>query len=454
MTINVIIGKGIIVENVPKGIGLIKKIQKDLTFKNPEYEQAMKYGKFISANMPAKLHMFEVDDTGNNVWFPRGYIHPFLYTLHKKKLPHIIEDETITFRELDLKFYGKLRPYQKESIPRLNSYPCGILEAETGSGKTVIANYMIALRKQPTLVIVHSKELLYQWRDEIKKFLHYDCGLVGDGNFDVRPITVAIINSVRNKLDKLKNRFGFILADECHRSITWADVLVEFKAKYAMGMSATPYRADGLGDAIFAIIGPNRHKVDSKKLRKTGAVLVPTIYKLRSSFDYMFLNDYSTMISELTNDIKRNSMIVRAIRNDLKRYNENVLIISDRKKHLETMQEMLLKQYNIKSHVLTGSVKAKLRKQMVADMKSGACQVLLATGSLISEGWDAPNLAALFSGTPVKFSGKLIQGIGRILRPKKGKKPRLYDVRDDRIPVLQYSGIHRDRIYRKKGWIK
>ncbi len=446
--INIIVGKGIITENVPKA--LLKKVEKDLTFDNPDYINAMKFGKFISADMPSHFHLFEIE--GNNCWVPRGYIHPLLHWIKKKKLKVKIEDETLLLKPKDWKFLGTLRKDQKKAIPDLVNYPCGVLEGETGSGKTAICINMIVQRQQPTLVIVHSKELLYQWQSQIKKFMGYDCGLVGDGNYKVKDITVGIINSVRNKIDKLKDKFGHIIADEVHRVTTWAETIAEFRAKYYLGASATPYRNDGLGDAIFAIMGPHRHRIDSKELRDTGAVLVPDIYRLNSKFEYMFTNDYSTMITELVQDEARNSMIVSSISSDLKKFNENILVISDRVNHLKIMQEMLLKRYDINGSILTGKISTKKRKKIIEEVRAGLCQVLFASSSLISEGFDSPNLTALFSGTPVKFSGKLIQGIGRILRPDGDKKPRLYDIRDNNVPVLQYSGYHRDRIYRKKGW--
>jgi superfamily II DNA or RNA helicase len=447
---SITIGRGVVGENLPTA--LIKKIKKDLTFKNPDYENAMKFGKFISADMPSHLYLFDIEE--NNAWVPRGYIHWIMKWMHDNKQKFTLRDKTLLLPPLNLEFKGKLRPLQMEAIPDLKGYPCGVLEADTGAGKTVMGIYMIVQRQQPTLVIVHSKELLYQWQDQIKKFTGEDCGLVGDGKFIVKPITVGIINSVRNKIAELEPHFGHIICDECHRitSESWAGTMQEFRARYTQGLTATPFRADGLGYAIFASIGPLRHTVDKKKLQDTGAVLKPKIFRLRTHFEYMFLNDYSTMITELINDERRNALLTKGIAWDLKKFNENILIVSDRQKHLKNMQEMLLDNYGINSHVLTGSTGTKKRKLIIEEVKAGTCKVLFATTSLIGEGFDAPDLTALFLGTPIKFSGRLIQAVGRILRPKKGKKPRLYDPRDDRVSVLQYSGYNRDKIYRKKGW--
>jgi len=244
-----------------------------------------------------------------------------------------------------------------------------------------------------------------------------------------------------------------ILVHNCHRiaASTWTDTIQEFPAKHYLGLTATAFRRDGLGHAIFASLGPKQHTVNKKLLFKTKAVLKPNVYRIQSNFKYVFTNDYSTMISSLTKDTARNNLIINQIHADLKLYNENILIVSDRKQHCLTMQETLLNRYNTKSLVLTGTVKKTERTEIIKQVKTGKCKVLFATISLIGEGFDAPDLTALFLTTPIKFSGRLIQACGRILRPKKGKVPRIYDIKDNNVKVLQYSGFNRDRIY-KKEW--
>ena len=73
----------------------------------------------------------------------------------------------------------------------------GVIEAGTGSGKTVMALALIARRRQPTLVVVHTKELLYQWQERVQPLSRHRAGQVGDGKFVLAPITIAIVNSAR-----------------------------------------------------------------------------------------------------------------------------------------------------------------------------------------------------------------------------------------------------------------
>jgi superfamily II DNA or RNA helicase len=165
----------------------------------------------------------------------------------------------------------------------------------------------------------------------------------------------------------------------------------------------------------------------------------------------MYTDNYSEVITKLTNDEYRNTLICKEIASDLKKFDEAILIISDRKKHVNLIQEMLSDDFGIPSICLTGGINKAKRTEYVDKIRKKECKVVLATTSLIGEGFDAPYLTALFLTTPIKFSGRLIQACGRVLRPEKSKVPRIYDFRDNKIQILKYSGFGRDRVY-KKEW--
>ncbi len=454
------IGGGVICRNLPREAK--DKILKDLTFENPVYKNAERHGGYVGINVMRYLYFFEVSKDKKTTWVPRGYIWYLNKWLKENKYKVKIIDRTLLFPKMNIKFHGELRGYQKIAAHvMVRKYPVGVLEAATGAGKTVIATAIIGIRKQPTLIIVHSKELLFQWQEAIKKFLHYDCGLIGAGKFDIKDISVGIINTVRNRLDQLTPRFGMVIMDEAHKSaaVSWSDTIQEFPAHHYLGLTATAFRSDGLGDAIFAHIGHKIHTVDKKVLHETGAVLKPKIILVETEFKAArcFVDEeklaYSSIIKNLCEDDTRNTLIAERIEHDLKRFKQNCLVVSDRKNHCKRIAEILLSK-NIKSHVLSGSTNKKDRTNIVADVKAGRCKVLIATISLIGEGFDAPNLSALFLTTPVSFSGRIIQTAGRILRPDKNNKskiPRIFDFRDVNVNVLRNSGFRRDRIY-KKQW--
>lgn len=455
--ITIQIGKGVRFYNLPDKAR--EKLYDDLTFKNQKYEDAIKRGAYISSDMPENIKYFAVSLDKEIVWSPRGYVWVMKKWLMDNNYKVIVDDRTLTLPSINLKFQGKLRDYQDIAVGDIiRRYPIGVLEAATGAGKTVMATALIALRDQPTLVIVHTKELLYQWQESIKKFLDYDCGIIGDGKFVVKDVSVGIINTVKNKMPELERKFGHIICDEVHRvtSGTWSQTLIQFPAKHYTGLSATPYRKDGLGGAIYVHMGPKLHKVDKKLLFEKGQVLKPQIILVKTDFRAArsFIDEeqltYAQVIKKLTEDATRNELIVRTVHADLKKNNGNILIVSDRVNHLNTLSK-LLSSIKINHLVVSGKTASKKRKQIIEDMKNDKCRVLLSTLSLIGEGFSLDSLSCLCLTTPVKWKGRVIQSIGRILRPDKNKTPRVIDFRDENVRVLKYSGYSRNKIY-KDEW--
>ena len=82
-------------------------------------------------------------------------------------------------------------------------------------------------------------------------------------------------------------------------------------------------------------------------------------------------------------------------------------------------------------------------------VQDGKLQVLVATLQLISEGFDCSGLASLFLTTPITFEGRLVQGIGRILRPAANKVPVVYDYVDDQVAALRRSAAARQKVLTK-----
>lgn len=446
----------VVCENLPLIVSA--QIKKDLTFENEQYKNASKYGGYVAQNISEYIYFYGTSKDETMMRVPRGYIFFLKNFLKKANLPYEIIDETLSFNKINVKFHGKLREYQAEAVHDIvNRYPVGVLESATGSGKTCMSIGVIANRKQPTLIIVHTKELLYQWQGAIKKFLDYDCGLIGDGQNDVKDITVGIINTVRNRIDTLRHRFGMIIVDEVHKvpSNTFVETVQQFPAKYYLGVSGTAFRRDGLGKAIFYHIGPRVHLVDKEMLHNIGAVLkpkiirVPTEFRASKNFADSEMMPYASIIKKLTDDFDRNKLICRTVYADLKKNKELVLIVSDRLQHLTELSNML-NSVGIDNRVLSGKTNTTKRKKIITDVKNGECKILLSTLSLIKEGLDIDKLTCLCLTTPVRFSGIIIQLAGRILRPAENKIPRIYDFRDDEVTVLRNSGFARDTTYRKQ----
>ena len=441
---------GITVKCIDLPEAVAKATAKQLTFKNPEYQEAIKFGRHI----PPSLLPYNIYYSGDKdlMYVPKGYLPLLENELKGKGHKYTLKAALAPVQKLNLEFKGKLRDYQEEAVKAMLKYPYGFLDAKPASGKTVISCAIMAKRQRATLVVVHNKELLYQWQDRIKQFLDYDCGLVGDGKFIVKPVTVGIINTVSKRYSELQDKFNFLIADEAHRVMSpmWQELFFNMKAHYHMGMSGTAFRRDDLNKPIFYIIGPKLHAVDPNKLG--AAVENPTIIKVQTPFQCHNRLDYTKKIKLLVEDPVRNKMLLRTIARDVHKHSSQGLFCSDRIAHCQLMADALNKK-GIKSAVLSSKTPTKQRKQIVADVRSGKIKVLCSSFSLISEGFDVPNLSFLVLGCPAKFKGKVVQTISRICRPSEGAAPRLYDYRDNQVNTLMYSGFARDRIYKEMNWM-
>jgi len=227
----------------PETIGQIKAA---LTMPNPAYESAIAHGR---AGWGISETLAFYDETEAAMVLPRGF-GPELSRLLGTGVSWL--DNRRVMPEIDLTFNGVLRGYQDEATRRIIVNTQGVLEAGTGSGKTIMALAVIAARKQPALILVHNIELLTQWQERVRQFLGVEAGQVGAGKCDVKPVTVGIVNSVRTRLDEIAPRFGHVVVDECHRcpSTMFTECVRGFDARFLLGLSATPYRRDGLTSAI------------------------------------------------------------------------------------------------------------------------------------------------------------------------------------------------------------
>ncbi len=432
---------------------LAAAVRKRLTVKNPKYDAAVRYGRWVGKQLKPKLYFFREKE--GRLFFPRGFANQavLLCREHAGQSPQIIDNRRL-LEPVSITFSGILRSYQVEAVSAVLNHSFGVLEAGTGSGKTVMALKILAERGQPTMIIVHSRELLHQWRRRIEEFLGIRAGQAGGGKIDIQPVTVGIVNTVRNKLDELAPRFGHLIVDECHRvpASLFTDVVSGFDAWYMLGLSATAFRReDGMTRVIYTYMGDRTHVVDGEKLVESGAVVRPLFIQKQTNFSYGYRGEYSKLIKALANNEKRNDQIVHDIATLLdKNHSGTLLIVSDRIAHCRVLQEKLaLLGYD--ASLLTGRIHPEERERIVAGVQTGDVQVLISTLQLIGEGFDCPGLTTIVLATPIKFEGRLLQVVGRVMRPLQGKTAMVLDYADNKIPVLRRSAGNRKVLFDKWG---
>jgi superfamily II DNA or RNA helicase len=316
---------------------------------------------------------------------------------------------------------------------------------------------LIAERRQPCLIIVHNKELLNQWIERIETFLNIpraETGVIGNGKMKIGgKITVGIINSIYPIAESLKRHFGHIIVDECHRcpSRTFTEAVTAFDSRFMLGLSATPYRRDGLTALIGWHLG---RKAEVKQGELTETDIIQDVQIITRKTDFTSLHDgseqYPKMLSDLTEDRSRNRLIAGDILKEASNGGGVCLVLSDRKEHCRDLHDILSKQ-GMNADILTGATANKERKAIVERLNAGKVKVLIATGQLIGEGFDCKGLSTLFMATPIKFDGRVIQYVGRVLRAAPGKRQaKIYDYIDNNIGVLAASARARQKVYQNR----
>lgn len=432
---------------------LRSELKNGLSFPNPKWVENEKHG-YWNGETPKTVKLYEQD--GDDLLIPRGFVNQLIALCQKHGVAPIIDDATRSLDPVEFEFHGTLRPYQAEALQDILKRRFGTLPAPTGSGKTIIALAVIAARKQPALVITHTKELQSQWVSRIESFLEIpeeEIGRIGGGKkpFIGKKVTVGLVQSLYKVGDEVSPYIGFLVVDECHRcpSRTFVEAVTAFDSRYMLGLSATPWRRDGLSRLIFFHLGDVVHEIKKDDLIETGDVLQAEVILRETDFNpwHDASTEYSKMLSELTEDPERNALIARDVSHEARNGAGICLVLSDRKVHCEVLRGLIFQQ-GVRADVLTGELSKKKRVGVVEDLNAGQVSVLIATGQLVGEGFDCAGLTTLFLATPIRFDGRVLQYLGRVLRPGPGKdKAIIYDYVDIEVPVLKTSAKARERVY-------
>jgi superfamily II DNA or RNA helicase len=431
--------------------GVAAKIKDRLSFPNPKFLENDRRN-FSNWGIPQEIKGYRIE--GDALVIPRGFTRQLLEILRGAGVKYQLEDRRRALSEVDFTFKGELRDFQAEAVEAMAGRDFGTLAAPTGSGKTVMGLALVVSRRQPTLIVVHTTVLLNQWVDHIGAFLGIPAdhvGVIGQGKKRIgEKITVALVQSLYKCASEVAPLVGHLITDECHKapSRTFTEAVTAFDCKFMMGLSATPYRRDGLTKLIFWHLGDLVHEVDKDALVDAGHVLEAEVIWRQTSFEPTFdpVDEYSRMLSELTQDPARNALIAGDVAQEARNGGGVCLVLTDRKAHCQALVELLAAK-GITAAMLTGDLKPAARRRVVEGLNAGKVKVLVATGQLIGEGFDCKSLSTLFLATPIKFSGRLIQYLGRVLRPAPGKdKAKVFDYLDP-VGVLENAAWERRRVY-------
>jgi superfamily II DNA or RNA helicase len=450
------IDRGLTIKQAPDT--LIDALAERFQMLNPKWLENERMGRWNRGTK--KILRFYRRIGKNGITIPRGFARQLILHLQREHLEYTITDQRRSLEAVEFAFSAELKAFQQQAVEDMARRDSGTLSAPTGSGKTVMALWLIAHRRQPSVVVVHTKDLAFQWIERIEQFLGIPAdqvGLIGAGKKRIgERITVALVQTLYRCTDQVVPHTGHLVVDECHRapSRTFTEAVTAFDCRFLLGLSATPWRRDKLSRLIFWHLGDVHHEVDKAHLEKKGHILKADVIFRSTDFEPYFdpVNEYARMLSELTADDARNRLIAADVAKEVQEGQGVCLVLSDRKKHCETLQGILRFKHGVQAELLTGDLGNEARRQVLDRLRQGNVKVLIATGQLIGEGFDAPNLATLFLATPIRFSGRVMQYLGRILRPAEGKaRARVYDYVDDRVAPLVAAARARQRVYGESG---
>ncbi len=456
------------------------RIRELAAFSNPEFYQNQAMGL---SNFQEKRYIYLGSDLGGYIHIPSGLSETLVSKCEEAEIPYEIEEKRCPGRPIRVKFRGELRPNQQEAAETLLQQENGILNAATAFGKTAVLCHLIARRKTNTLVLLPRSALIPQWQEALEKFLEIEeeppeyttpggqirkrksvIGLLqGAHDSTTGIVDIAMIRSVCKKGEchpRLKE-YGMILMDECHHgaSDTAVEVLQQVRAQYVYGATATAVREDHLQRIAFMLLGPIRYKYTAKERAREQGIDHLVYPRFTRSIEPVLLQkenrkDLNQEYEIVRHDSDRDDFILSDVK-DCIAAGRTPIILSRFVDHTQRLHDRLLGEAD---HVflLLGKNSKKEHQRILEEMKQvppEESMILLATGSLIGEGFDYPRLDTLIMATPVSGQSVVEQYSGRLNRDYEGKRDVvIYDYVDSHIPRFGKMYQKRLKAYRRIGY--
>ena len=426
-------------------------------FQNPEFykAQAMRMSVWDKPRV-----IGQAENYPQHIALPRGCLDAAVALLKDNGIRCDLRDDRCRGELIDVNFIGTLRDDQEKAASAMLRHDSGVLCAPTAFGKTVMAAALIARRGVNTLVLVHRTVLLKQWQERLQAFLGAGKGMVGTiGGGKSKPtgrIDIAVMQSLsrQGEVNSLVETYGHVIVDECHHvgAASFDAILKKTKARFVLGLTATPIRRDGQQPIIFMQCGPIRHRAARPASAPHELEVLPR--SRLSRIDLPTTAGIQDVFRHLANDMLRTQAIAAEVMSAFQQ-GRKILVLTERTEHLEVILSSLAAQ-RPPPFVLHGRMSKKQRIAIIAELDAlppQAPRILLATGKLVGEGFDHPPLDTLVLAMPISWKGTLQQYAGRLHREHASKTDvRIIDFVDTGHPALLRMWDRRQQGYRAMGY--
>jgi hypothetical protein len=299
---------------------LLNQIKRLAAFQNPEFYKKPRM-RLSTAGTPRVIACAE--EFPEHIAIPRGCRDELDALLRQHQVRLIVDDKRTKGGHIEVGFNAALTPVQTNAAKALLAHDIGVFVGPPGIGKTVLGTYLVAQRKTSTLVLVHRRPLLDQWVVQLAMFLELDDREIGILATGKRKLTgrldVAMLQSLvrgGTVADEIA-AYGQVIVDECHHvpAFSFERVLSEARARYVVGLTATPQRRDGHHPIVETQLGPIRCSAEAVTqgaakpfacrlvVRATGFRLSPRQAEA----------PIQTIYRELASDAKRNELILNDV---------------------------------------------------------------------------------------------------------------------------------------------
>ena len=439
---------------------------RELTFTNPEYAKKEKMGKWLGRTQ-REIVLYERN--GDEVLLPFGMFKRF-YAAFRNDLTGVHNRITpVRARKYDSGI--KLYDYQETAVEAAIKARNGVLVAPCGSGKTQMGLEIAARIGGKTLWVTHTLDLLNQSLSRAKAVYGMDkeeYGTITEGKVNIgNTITFATVQTLANvDLSQFTDTWDCVIVDECHKCVgsptnmmMFYRVLSALSARYKIGLTATPYRSDGLEKSMFAILGDVFYTVPQAAV-KTCPVRVKFVPMDGCEIDPDTFTDgdgtivYNRLIAAITKNEWRNAELAWEIYSAAK--NGATLVLSDRIEHLDELYRRCSGRIPTATLARLGAATTKSEKErrnkILKDLDNGELNVVFATYKLAKEGIDVPNLRTVVFATPQKDKATVIQAAGRVARAAENKRFGTIIDTVDPISMFYWYAKKRKSYYERLGY--